>query len=334
MFNVFYNEVAHPETVAILSDGLGPRFRLRSLQHDSAHEELDGCREADFVLAGWRPLSGTTIEAAPRLRAVHKVGAGFDKIDVATAARRGVQVTAGAGVNADQVAEHTIALMLGLLKRLRDGDIAVRAGRWPKNEFRPTMRDLGGSVVAIIGMGTVGSAVARRLRAFDCVLRYTDVERRPELERELDLSFGPIDEILRGADLVTVHVPLMPATRGLVGAAELSRLPPTAFLVNTSRGEIIDEGALVEALNTRRIAGAGLDVFAIEPPPQDHPLMRMDHVLLTPHVAGSSRRNIARLADQARDVFDAFLRGVPPPSGVTTVTSPAEKGSERDATRR
>lgn len=332
MFNVFYNEIAHPDTVMVLSDGLGPQFRLHSLQHDSAAEELEGCREADFVLAGWRPLPGHTIEAAARLRAVHKLGAGVDKIDVTTAAKRGVQVTAGTGVNAEQVAEHTIALMLGLLRRLRDGDRAVRDGRWPKNEFRPTMRDLGGSVVAIIGMGTVGSAVARRLRAFDCVLRYTDVQRRPDLERELDLTFGPIDEILYGADLVTVHVPLMPATRGLVGAAELSRLPPKALLVNTSRGEVVDEGALVEALTSRRIAGAGLDVLAVEPPPPDHPLMRMDQVLLTPHVAGSSRRNIARLAEQARDVFDAFLRGAPPPSGVTTVTPTAGKGLEPHGT--
>lgn len=333
-FDVFYNEVAHPDTVAILADGLGTRFRLRSLQYDSVEEELAGCRDADFVLAGWRPLTGHTIDAAPRLRAVHKLGAGVDKIDVATAARRGVQVTAAAGMNADQVAEHTIALMLGLLRRLCDGDRAVRAGHWPKNEFRPTMRDLGGSVVAVIGMGAVGVAVARRLRAFDCVLRYFDVRRRPELEQELDLTFGPIDEILRGADLVTAHVPLVPATRGLIGAAQLAQLPATALVVNTSRGGVIDEEALVDALAAQRIAGAGLDVFEAEPPPPDHPLLAMDQVLLTPHVAGSSRRNIGRLAEQARDVFDTFLRGMPPPSGITTLTPTAGKRSEPDATRR
>lgn len=333
-FDVFYNEVAHPETARIIADGLGAAFRLRALTDDSAQEELAHCRDADFILAGWRPLGTASIESATRLRAVHKLGAGVDKIDLAAAARRGIQVTAGNGVNATQVAEHTIALMLALLRRVREGDHAVRAGGWPKNELRPRLRDLGGAAVTVVGMGSIGEAVARRLHAFGCVLRYHDVRRRPELERELGLSFGSVHEVLKDADIVTLHVPLNSATAGLIGEAELALLPPTALLVNTCRGAVVDERALVAALSEQRLAGAGLDVLGEEPPPPTHPLLTMDQVLLTPHVAGGSRENIARLAAQARAVLDAHLCGQPPPADVAIVTPTTEERQVPDAARR
>lgn len=316
--NVFYDEAAAPETVDIIQDSLGSGFRVRALRADDADEELRRCRDADFLLAGWRPVGRASIEAAERLRGIHKLGAGVDKIDLGAAAARGIPVTSAAGANARQVAEHAVLLMLAHLRRLRACEISLRAGEWQKDALRPLLSGLAERTVAIVGFGAVGRAVARRLAAFDCRLRYYDPLRAaPEIERQYGVTFGTLPEVLGGADIVTLHVPLTPFTRSLIGAEELRLLPDHALVVNTSRGGVLDQSALLDALEHGRLGGAALDVFATEPLPPGDPLLAAANVVLTPHVAGSSRENIAALATQAGSVFEAILAGGTLPDHVT-----------------
>lgn len=319
---VFYDELAAKETVDILAEVLGPTFELFALSCDEKKQELELAARATFILAGWRPVPAEVIEASKGLLGIHKLGAGLDKISLGAASERGVTVTVSAGLNANQVAEHTILLLLGVLRRLPELDRSVRKGRWLKNELRPRLRRLTGRRVGIIGMGHIGQAVATRLRAFECRLAYHDVSRLSrEQENELGIAFVNLDDLLSGSEIITLHLPSTPSTQGLLDRDRLGTLPKGAVIVNTSRGDVIDQGALIELLRSGHIGGAGIDVYAQEPPPMDDPLLALDNVVLTPHVAGSSREGIHDLGVEAKRILDQILAGQVP-SEVVDVHSP------------
>jgi phosphoglycerate dehydrogenase-like enzyme len=241
--------------------------------------------EAD-VLVGVR-ATRTLIAHAPRLRLIQAVGTGVDRIDVDAAAERGIIVCNAVGLNAVPVAEHALALLLALVKKVIRRDRAVRRGRW-RTQGQSVL--LHGKTVGIVGLGSIGIEVCKRVQAFG--MRVIALKRSPSkaLQRQLGIDFlgGPKDlpHILQESDVVVVSVVLTPATRRMIGAPELLMMRPTAYLVNVARGGVIDEAALVAALREGRIAGAGLDVFVDEPIRPDHPLLRLDNVVLTPHVAG------------------------------------------------
>jgi len=243
--------------------------------------------DADFLLLFPGRLSGAVLKAAKNVKLIQLVSAGFDELDLELCRKLGIQVANNGGTNAQDVAEHTVALILGVYRRLVDLDTFARTNRWDELEIGLSTHTISGKTVGIIGLGHIGTQVARLLRGFGAYLIYNDVEEaQPELERELRISRLGLVELLQSSDIVTLHVPLTEQTRHLIGRRELSHMKTTALLINTCRGQVIDEQALTSILKENRIMGAGLDVLEEEPPDINHPLLSLENVLITPHVAG------------------------------------------------
>jgi glyoxylate reductase len=247
------------------------------------------------------------IEAAPRLRAISNYAVGVDNVDVEAASARGTPVGNTPDVLTDSTADLALALMLGIARRLAEGEAFVRAGDWATWEPGLMLgRDLHGATVGIVGYGRIGQAVGRRLEGFGCDLVTTG------------RSGGvPLAELLERSDFVTLHCPLTPETRGLIGADALRRMKPTAYLVNTARGPVVDTDALARGLHAGELAGAALDVTDPEPLPGDHPLLGAPNLLVVPHIASATHATRGRMADIAVDNLLAGLAGEPMPHQVT-----------------
>ncbi|MGZ4528079.1 MAG: 2-hydroxyacid dehydrogenase [Mycobacterium sp.] len=265
------------------------------------HRELP---EAEVIWHVLWPLSGADLRLAPRLRLVHKLGAGVNTIDVETATERGIAVANMPGANAPSVAEGTVLLMLAALRRLPALDRAVRQGAgWPADpELGETVRDIGGCTVGLVGYGNIAQRVSRIVTAMGATVLHTSTrdDGRP--------GWRHLTELLAGSDIVSLHLPLTAQTRHLLGRDALARMKPTAVLVNTARGAVVDEAALVDALRAGRLGAAGLDVFEVEPVAHDNPLLRLDNVVLTPHVtwytADTMRRYLAEAVANCRRLRD------------------------------
>ena len=255
------------------------------------------------------PFDRSVFAAAPRLKVVARVGVGTDSVDLSAATEAGVVVTTTPGANCETAADHALALILSAVRRLREHDASVRRGEWPRGgELTPW--ELHRTTVGLVGYGEIGRAVARRLRGFSVEVLIAD----PAVADAV-----PLADLLAGADVVSLHLPLSPATRGLIGAAELAAMGPETILVNTSRGAVVDEPALVQALAGGELRAAALDVFADEPAVPAE-LLGLDNVLLTPHVGGLSERSIGAMTEQATGSVLAALGGAPDPA---TVANPA-----------
>ena len=252
------------------------------------------------------PVDAELIEAAPRLRAISNYAVGVDNVDLEAAAARGIPVGNTPDVLTESTADLALALMLGIARRLAEGEAFVKAGEWVTWEPGLMLgRDLHGATVGIVGHGRIGQAVGRRLEGFGCtVLANT---------REGGVSLG---ELLERSDFVTLHCPLTPQTRGLIDADALRRMKPTAYLVNTSRGPVVDTSALAAALHAGELAGAALDVTDPEPLPADHPLLDAPNLLVVPHIASATHATRGRMADIAVDNLLAGLAGEPMPHSV------------------
>jgi D-3-phosphoglycerate dehydrogenase len=239
-------------------------------------------------------LTADLIERAPRLRVACRMGAGYDNLDVAALTHRRIPLATAGDANADTVAEHALYLMLALAKRGPALDRAVRSGAWPRSLGSIELRDL---TCLVVGYGRIGRQIARRAAAF--AMRIIVVDPNVPIEvvaRDGCARTETLESGLRQADFVVVACALTPETRGLIGAAAFAAMKPTAFVVNISRGPVVDEQALVSALRARRIAGAGLDVLETEPPRPDHPLFAHDNVVLTPHTAAYLHSAFERMA--------------------------------------
>lgn len=260
-------------------------------------------------------VDAALMDASPRLRVVSNYAVGFDNIDVGAATERGVIVTNTPGALTETVADFTMALLLAVARRVVEADRYTRAGRW--QSWGPMLllgQDVCGATLGLIGLGRIGTAVARRARGFAMRILYHDVARREAPEQELGLEFASMEEVLRCSDFVSIHVPLTPRTRHLISAPQLALMKPTAFLINTARGPIVDSEALYDALTGGRIAGAGLDVFEAEPLPTDHPLLALDSVVVAPHIASASVRTRTGMALMAVENLLAALAGQRPPN--------------------
>jgi glyoxylate reductase len=263
-------------------------------------ELLSRAPELDGLLALLTdPVDAALLEAAPRLRAISNYAVGVDNIDLDAATGRGIPVGNTPGVLTDTTADLAVALMLGISRRLVEGDAYVRTGEWRTWETGLLLgHDLHGATAGIVGFGRIGRAVARRLEGFGCELLHT---RR---------SGGvPLGELLERSDFVSIHSPLTPETRGLIGDEALARMKPTAYLVNTARGPIVDSHALARALSEGRIAGAALDVTDPEPLPGDHPLLDAPNLLVLPHLGSATHATRERMAGMAVDNLLAGLAG-------------------------
>ena len=258
-------------------------------------------------------MSEAFFRAAPRLKLVQLLSAGYDDVDLAAARQAGVPVSNNGGANATSVAEHTLMLMLAVSRRLiwQHGNVA--AGRWRGNAPAPRMYELNDKTLGIVGLGTIGKKVARLARAFGMQVEYYDIVRLSEdAEDLLGVRFRLLRELLAGADIVSLHVPLNESTRGMIGAEELALMKPQAILINTCRGRVVDEAALYGALNAGRLLGAGLDVLDCEPPSPDNPLLKLDNVVLTAHFAGPTWDNHVARFRNAFDNVQRVHRGEPP----------------------
>ena len=253
------------------------------------------------------PVDAELIEAAPRLRAISNYAVGVDNIDLDAAAARGIPVGNTPDVLTDTTADLAVALMLGISRHLVEGDAYVRRGEWRTWETGLLLgHDLHGSTVGIVGFGRIGQAVGRRLEGFGCEVLHTS------------RSGGvPLEELLERSDFVTLHSPLTPETGGLIGDEALARMKPTAYLVNTARGPIVDSAALGRALHAGRIAGAALDVTDPEPLPGDHPLLGAPNLLVLPHLGSATEATRARMAGMAVDNLLAGLAGEQMPHSVS-----------------
>jgi D-3-phosphoglycerate dehydrogenase / 2-oxoglutarate reductase len=278
--------------------------------------------DADAIVVRTTPVPAELLAAAPRLRVVAKHGVGVDAIDLAAATARGVIVSYGPGVNAPAVAESALTAILTLLKPARAGAAWLRAGVPADTNLVVAAsraglvgREVASVRVGILGWGQIGRrvggavlALGGNVVAHDPAVAI-DASEYPGIEVAADL-----DDLLAVADVLSLHIPLTAATRHLIGARELAKLPPGAALVNTARGGIVDEAALAASVRDGHLAGAAIDVFETEPPPPDHPLLTLDAVLCTPHVAGSSAETLRRMAANAVDSVLAVLDGGIPPA--------------------
>ncbi len=278
---------------------------------DAEREQI--ARSANGWLVRTSPLPASLIDASSELRAIAKHGVGVDNIDVAAATRRGVVVTSTPGANSQAVAEHAVAMMLALAKRLPFGDRAVRQGDFA-SRYRYATTELAGKTLGLVGSGRIGSLVARMCHAgFGMRVLVYDPYLPDEALVELGAGRAPsVAALVREADVVSVHAPLTAETRHIVDASVLRAMKATALLVNCARGELVDTQALAEALAAGTIAGAGIDVFESEPPDPSDPLLRQEHGLFSPHQAGGSAESLARMATTAAEEVLAVLRGDPP----------------------
>jgi len=235
--------------------------------------------DADGYIAGLDQIDSSVIEAAGRLQVIARYGVGIDQVDVLAATRRGIVVTNTPGANSVAVSELAIALMLALCRRICRADQATRSGEWP----RYSGVGLRGKTVGLVGFGAIGREVASRLKAFGCRIVVADPCVGPDCTDTYAVQLVPLEELLASSDFVSLHASLNASTSRLVDQGFLKKMKKGAFLVNTARGELIDEGALCDALEEGHLAGAALDCFREEPPAPDHPLLRFPQVIVTPH---------------------------------------------------
>ena len=286
-------------------DPLAGRYDLRVYPEEGpiqASEMVAGCRDAEGVMVCGASLTREVLEQAARLRAISNVGVGYDNIDVTACTARRIPVTNTAGVLEDTTAELAFALLIAAARRVVEGDRYVREGRWQQWRWDLLWgTDLRHRTLGIYGFGQIGRRMARFARAFSMRVLYCSRRQAAlSVEREFQARFVDRETLLRESDFLSLHVPLTPETHHLINADDLKLMKPTAFLINTARGKIIDEAALVTALESGQIAGAGLDVFEHEPQ-VSQPLLSMPNVVLLPHVGSATSRtrfNMAQMAAQ------------------------------------
>jgi phosphoglycerate dehydrogenase-like enzyme len=282
---------------------------------EAADEDNAALSKAQVILTGLGPVSAEHIAAAPDLKLIQCASHGFDYVDLAAARSRGVVVCniGSSWAEVQDVAEQTFALMLALAKQLIPGHIALTQADWALPRLQRFITELHGKILGMVGFGHIGQQVARRAAAFDMKIVYADpLVASTAVADQLQARRVELDELLRISDYITVHAPLTAATRNLIDAERLALLKPTAFVINTARGAVINQDALADALEAHRIAGAGVDVFDPEPPTAALRLLRAPNVVLSPHAGGVTRETLVRIAMAAASNVNEYLAGKPP----------------------
>jgi D-3-phosphoglycerate dehydrogenase len=299
---VFTDESIRPE----VAQRLGETCAVRILRAYPSEQDLaKACRDAEAILARFGVVTARVIAAAPRLRVIARHGAGSDGVDLAAASARGIVVTTTGPANAGAVAEYTFALLLAMLRRVPQADRDMRAGGWSRDNL--IGEALEGRTLGIVGFGAAGSRVARAAAGFGMHVVATAGRATETVAKPVPVL--PLLEMLAAADVVSLHVRLTPETFGMIDAHAIAAMKQGAVLVNTARGELVDEVALIAALNSGHLGGAALDTFAIEPLAVDSPLRRMTNVLLSPHVAGQTKDAVLRVGLAAAQAILDELAG-------------------------
>jgi D-3-phosphoglycerate dehydrogenase len=261
----------------------------------------------DALIAGTEPITAAALAAADRLKVIARHGVGYENIDLDAARARGIAVAIADGAIADSVADMALALMLALARRLSQGDRAVRSGAWP----RLVGVEMRGKTLGIIGLGQIGRQVCRRAKGFGMQVVAYDPYPDERFARSWGVRYLSLDELLASADFVSLHAPVTPETRHLINPTTLAQMKPGAYLINTSRGELVDEAALAAALRQGRLAGAASDVFSKEPP-GDNPLLSLENFIATPHSAGQTEEGLRRMGEITAENVLRVLAGAAP----------------------
>lgn len=316
-------DVWEPDVRAATEAVKPPEFDLHFAESFDEDEQLNVARDSDFIMACWGPVPGSLIEQSPNVRMVHKWGIGYDKIDLEACRRQGIPVLITAGANKGPVAEHTIMLILAVYRQLTRVDRGVRTGHWMKKEARSIARRLDGKTVGLLGFGNIGKAVAQKIRGFDVNLIYYDIVRPDSaVERDLAATFVPFEQLLADSDVLSVHVPLDDATRAIINGDSIARMKDGAVLINCARGEIIDLDAVDAALTAGKLTGAGIDVWPTEPASPEHPLLKHENVVATPHTAGAVYDNVGHVSAHVFRNMQRLLNGEPLPEADVIVPLP------------
>lgn len=266
----------------------------------SEAEQIEAVKDADFLMVYRARLSDTVLRAAPNARLVQLLAAGYDSMNLKLLRDLEIPCANNGGANSLAVADHAVLLMLTLYKQLLAADTSTREGRWSEPVTGTNTFEMAEKIVGIIGIGNIGRQVAKRVQGFDAKVHYYDMyPLTAERDAELNVTSVSLDELFRTSDIITCHTPLTNDTHHIVNAERLATMKPTAIVINTSRGPVVDEAALIDALQSEQIAGAGLDVFEVEPVDANNPLLKMPNVVVTPHTAGTTWNTWYRRADFA-----------------------------------
>jgi len=274
-------------------------------------------------------IDAEVFDAARNLKIVAQMAVGFDNIDIPEATKRGIHVTNTPGVLTETTADFAWALLMAVARRVVEADKYVRTSNW-KVGWHPMMmqgRDIYGATLGIVGLGRIGCGIAKRAKGFDMKVLYYDVIRRPDFEKEYDIQFTDMDLLFQKADFVTINTPLTKETYHLVDEKKLKSMKKTAYIINNARGPIVDEKALYKALKEDWIAGAALDVFEQEPTPTQNPLLKLDNVVVAPHISSASYETRSKMAEMVAENLIAFFEGKTPPNLVNTEVVKTKKKS-------
>ncbi len=278
--------------------------------------------DADAVITQFAPVNADVVNAMRRARAIVRYGIGVDNVDLAAARSRGIPVCNIPDYCIDEVADHTLAFILALTRQVAAHSQLVHGGEWKLAAPPAAFRTLAGITCGVVGFGRIGRGVVRRLAAFGGRVLVSDPVASPKDVAALGAESVPLEKLLTGSDLVTLHCPSLPETKGMINAGSLATMKPGLLLVNLSRGDLVDPDALVAALDSGHVAGAALDVFAPEPIPTGHPILGRSNVILAPHIASVSAAAVHRLRTTAAELAVAAVAGGPLPSIVNGLVGP------------
>jgi D-3-phosphoglycerate dehydrogenase len=288
---VIYNTTGHPLT---------------------SDELVDILPGIDGYIAGLDWIDDAALAAADKLKVIARYGVGVDRVDLDAAEVQGITITNTPGANSASVAELTIGLILSLARHIPKGAAATRKGEWP----RMNGLSLQGKTIGLVGLGAIGKQVTRRLYSFDCELLAYDPYPDNKFAEKHGVTFTIMDELLGQSDFVSLHLPLLPETQGIINADAINKMKNGAYIINTSRGELIEDSALLDAIQSKKLAGAALDVFAKEPPDKDNPLLKQPEIIVTPHCASHTDGATDTMAKMAMDNCLAVLSGEEPANRV------------------
>jgi phosphoglycerate dehydrogenase-like enzyme len=309
----------HPQIKAAIEAAVPSDWTLRFVDENSFAARVTLIRDADIVFVMAAPMPKEMLAEARRLRLIQKLGAGVDRIDLDFCRAHGIGVARLHAGNSVPVAEHTILLMLATYRQLPQIDRRTRAGTWSKEDARGSHRSLQHKKIGLVGFGAIGKEVAKRLRGFDVsVLYYDPMRATADIEQSLGVTYADLDALVREADIVSLHLPLMPQTANIIDTKRIAAMKPGAVLINCARGGLVDETALAEALKAGRLFGAGIDAFAQEPP-VGSPLLELDNTVVTSHLAGATLDNFAAVVARSVENAKAVLRGEPLPASDVAV---------------
>ncbi|MEW6671980.1 MAG: 2-hydroxyacid dehydrogenase [Thermodesulfobacteriota bacterium] len=263
-------------------------------------EEFGKLQDVEYIIIRTVEFREKIIKTLPKLKFIQRWGVGYDIIDIKAAGEQNIPVAVMPGINATQVAELTLLLILAVYRNLIAMHNGILEGQWPRNEFMKRSYTVNGKTVGLVGIGNIGRKVARLIQAFDTDVQYYDVFRlSAEQEAELGVRYVAFEELLKTSDIISLHIPVTDENKGLINKKTIALMKPTAVVINTARGELIDEADLFEALKSDRLLGAGLDVFEHEPLGKESPLRSVKNVVMTPHVGGNTLENNLNMARRA-----------------------------------